>query len=57
VADVKKIRVKKSPLSAAAVKSLRDEFTRTVEPAQALAGERRDECPPHVVTDLVSRGA
>ncbi|MFM7137461.1 MAG: Eco57I restriction-modification methylase domain-containing protein, partial [Planctomycetota bacterium] len=39
VAEVKKIRGRKNPLSAAAVKHLRDEFARSVEPAQALARE------------------
>jgi hypothetical protein len=38
-AEVKKIRGRKAPLTAAGVKSLRDEFVRTVEPAQRLAAE------------------
>jgi N-6 DNA Methylase/TaqI-like C-terminal specificity domain len=38
-AEVKKIRGRKAPLTAAGVKSLRDEFARTVEPAQRLAAE------------------
>lgn len=52
VAEVKKIRGKKTPLSAAAVKSLRDEFAGTVEPAQALAREATDL--EHAVSDLVN---
>lgn len=39
VAEVKRIRGKKKPLSAAALKSLRDEHTRTIEPARRLADE------------------
>ena len=38
-AEVKKIRGRKAPLTAAGVKSLRDEFARTAEPAQRLAAE------------------
>lgn len=46
VAEVKRIRVRKNPLSAAALKSLRDEHARTIEPvriqaAEALQLERR----------------
>jgi len=39
VAEVKRIRGKKNPLSAAALKSLRDEHTRTIEPARVQAAE------------------
>ena len=39
VVEVKRIRGKKNPLSAAALKSLRDEHTRTIEPARAQATE------------------
>lgn len=39
VTEVKRIRGKKNPLSAAALKSLRDEHTRTIEPARAQAAE------------------
>jgi hypothetical protein len=39
VAEVKRIRGKKNPLSAAALKSLRDEYARTIVPAQALVAE------------------
>jgi hypothetical protein len=43
VSEVKRIRGKKNPLSAAALKSLRDEHAQTIEPAraQALQLERR----------------
>ena len=41
VAEVKKIRGKKTPLSAPALKSLRDEYSRSIEPARALAVEAR----------------
>ena len=39
VAEVKKVRGKSKPLTAAALKSLRDEHTRTIEPARALSAE------------------
>ncbi len=39
VTEVKRVRGKKNPLSAAALKSLRDEHTRTIEPARARAAE------------------
>ncbi|WP_197442711.1 Eco57I restriction-modification methylase domain-containing protein [Lignipirellula cremea] len=39
VAEVKKIRGKKNPLSAAALKSLRDEHAQTIEPARVQAME------------------
>ena len=39
VAEVKKLRGKKNPLSAAALKNLREEYARTVEPLRALAAE------------------
>ena len=39
VAEVKRIRGKKLPLTAAGVKGLRDEHTRTIAPARALAAE------------------
>jgi hypothetical protein len=39
VTEVKRVRGKKKSLSAAGVKSLRDEYGRTVEPARALAAE------------------
>ena len=36
---MKRIRGKKQPLTAAGLHALRDEYTRTVEPARALAAE------------------
>ena len=39
VAEVKRIRGKKFPLTAAGVHELRDEYVRTIEPARALAAE------------------
>ena len=39
VAEVKRIRGKKQPLTAAGVHGLRDEYTRTIETAHALAAE------------------
>jgi hypothetical protein len=39
VAEVKRVRGKKNPLSVAALKSLRDEHARTIEPARAQAAE------------------
>jgi len=39
IAEIKKVRGKKKPLSLAALRSLRDEHARTIIPAQALASE------------------
>ena len=39
VAEVKRIRGRRNPLSVAALKSLRDEHVRTIEPARAQAAE------------------
>jgi hypothetical protein len=39
VSEVKRIRGKKQPLTAAGLHALRDEYTRTIEPARALAAE------------------
>ena len=39
VGEVKRIRGKKQPLTAAGVRMLRDEYTRTIEPARALVAE------------------
>ena len=39
VAEVKKLRGKKNPLSAAGLKSLREEHARTVEPLRTLVAE------------------
>src|ERR1019366_2337819 len=39
VSEVKRIRGKKLPLTAAGVHALRDEYTRTIEPARSLPDE------------------
>ena len=39
VGEVKRIRGKKHPLTVAGVQGLREEYTRTIEPARALAAE------------------
>ncbi len=39
VAEVKRIRGKKLPLTAAGLQALREEYTRTIEPARLLAAE------------------
>ena len=39
VSEVKRIRGKKQPLTSAGLHALRDEYTRTIEPARALAAE------------------
>ena len=39
VGEVKRIRDKKQPLTAAGVHALRDEYTRNIAPARALAAE------------------
>jgi type I restriction-modification system DNA methylase subunit len=39
VAEVKKVRGKKKPLSAAALANLREEYARSIDPARALAAE------------------
>ena len=39
VSEVKRIRGKKQPLSAAGLHGLREEYTRTIEPARAVASE------------------
>lgn len=41
IAEIRKVRGKKKPLSLAALRSLREEHARTIEPAQALAAEAR----------------
>ena len=41
IAEVKKLRGKKRPLGLAAVRDLREEHARTIEPARALAAEAR----------------
>jgi hypothetical protein len=37
ISEVKRIRGKKQPLTAAVLHALRDEYTRTIEPARAFA--------------------
>jgi hypothetical protein len=54
VAEVKKVRGKKKPLSAAGLKNLRDEHARTIEPARALAAEALTL--EHEVSNLVNEG-
>jgi len=39
---VKRIRGKKQPLTAAGLHALRDEYSRTIEPARTLAAESLD---------------
>ncbi len=39
MAEVKRIRGRKLPLTAAGVQALRAEYTRTIEPTRALAAE------------------
>ena len=41
VGEVKRIRGKKLPLTAAGLHALRDEYTRTIAPARARAAKRR----------------
>jgi len=41
IAEVRKVRGRKKPLSLAGLKSLREEHARTIVPAQALAAEAR----------------
>jgi hypothetical protein len=53
VGEVKRIRGKKLPLTAAGVQGLRDEYTRTIEPARVLAAETlKLEC---ALSDLVNQ--
>lgn len=52
VAEVKKVRGKKKPLSAAGLKNLRDEYARSIEPARALAAEALKL--EHEVSNLVN---
>ena len=39
VSEIKRIRGKRQPLSSAGLQALRDEYTRTIQPARALAAE------------------
>ncbi len=53
VGEVKRIRGKKLPLTAAGVHALREEYTRTIEPARAFAAETlKLEC---ALSDLVNQ--
>lgn len=52
VGEVKEARGQKNPLSAAALRSLRDECTRTIEPAQRLAAETLTL--EHRLSDLIN---
>lgn len=52
VAEAKKARGRKNPLSAAGLRSLRDEYARTIEPAQRLAGEAL--ALEHRLSDLIN---
>jgi|SRR5271166_1035654 len=52
IAEVKKLRGKKKPLSLAGLRNLREEHERTIVPAQALAPEVR--CLEQQVSDLVN---
>ena len=52
VAEVRKIRGKKKPLSSPALRSLRDEYTRSIEPARQLAAEAL--ALEHQLSDLVN---
>ena len=53
VTEVKRIRGKKQPLTAACVQGLRQEYTRTIAPARALAAETlKLEC---ALSDLVNQ--
>ncbi len=51
VAEVKRIRGKKQPLTAAGLQALRDEYIRTIVPARALAAETLalEGTPSHLV--------
>jgi hypothetical protein len=53
VGEVKRIRGKKQPLTAAGVHALRDEYTRTIEPARALVAETLNL--EHTLSDLVNQ--
>ncbi|HQU46626.1 MAG TPA: Eco57I restriction-modification methylase domain-containing protein [Pirellulales bacterium] len=52
VSEVKKARARKNPLSAAGLRSLRDEHERTIEPARRLAAEALSL--EHCLSDLVN---
>ena len=50
VSEVKRIRGKKQPLSSAGLHALRDEYTRTIEPASALAAETLTWSTPSAIS-------
>jgi hypothetical protein len=52
VAEVKRVRGRRKPLSAAGLKSLRDEHARTIEPARTLAAE--SQALERELSDLVN---
>jgi hypothetical protein len=52
VAEVKKVRGKKKPLTAAGLKALRDEYARSLDPARQLAAEALKL--EHAISDLVN---
>jgi hypothetical protein len=53
VTEVKRLRGRKQPLTAAGLQALRDEYTRTIEPARAFAAEAlKLEC---ALSDLVNQ--
>ena len=49
---MKKLRGRRNPLTAAALRSLRDEYTRTIDPARTLAAEAATL--EHRLSDLVN---
>jgi hypothetical protein len=53
ISEVKRIRGKKQPLTAAGLHALRDEYTRTIEPARVLAAET--QTLERTLSDLVNR--
>jgi hypothetical protein len=53
VGEVKRIRGKKRPLTAAGLHALQDEYTRTIEPARTLAAETLSLERP--LSDLVNQ--
>lgn len=53
IAEVKKLRGKKQPLTAASLAALRAEYTNTIDPARALAAEAQQlEC---TLSDLINQ--
>ena len=53
VSEVKRLRGKKQPLSSAGLHALRDEYTRTIEPARALVAET--QTLERTLSDLVNQ--